>query len=127
MKANANRSKWKELSDYNQILTTEFRDCNGTLIRVGDIIEYKRKKNENRLIWNDEIVCAEVKEIIVKIQHVRKGRKSVLMGLQAICVVQKSINGASKASHQVYRLYNTSHVVNKSKQKSAFRMKDMPY
>lgn len=44
-------TRWKLVHNLNEIYTTDFRDKEGNQIRVGDIIEYKRKKETG---WYDD-------------------------------------------------------------------------
>lgn len=111
MKVNDIYTRWKLIDDTNTIYTTEFLDKNGKQIRVGDIIEYKRKKKtgwSRFVVPAGAVVKAQVNEIIVKVKKDYSGT----WVLRAICVTARGLNNMPGLSGQSYRIYNTNTVTN---------------
>ena len=104
MKSIDTYSRWKILKNPNAILTTEFRDKNGKLIRTDDTIEYVRKKKTGygkNTVPAGTVIRARVKEIIVRIKRYRSD-----------VWVLRAINVVSTRGGQAYRIYDTSLVTN---------------
>lgn len=104
-------TRWKLVSNLDEIYSTDFRDKDGNQIRVGDIIEYKRKKRTGkyrRPVLAGTVIKAHVIEMIVRI-------KKDFLGtwvLRAINVTALEIDNVDGILEQTYRIYNTSNVTN---------------
>lgn len=105
--------RWKKIDNPYQVFSTEFRDKNGHLISVGDIIEYQRKKKSGwskACIPAGTFIKAQVDEIIVKVKKDYQG----FWILRAISVTARGLNNMPGISGEPYRIYDTSYVTNTS-------------
>lgn len=104
-------TRWKLVHNLNEIYTTDFRDKEGNQIRVGDIIEYKRKKETGwyyQPVPAGTMIKAKVNEIIVRVKKDYLGT----WVLRAINVTARGLGNIPGVSGQAYRIYNTGNVTN---------------
>jgi len=100
-------TRWKLVHNLDEIYTTDLRDREGNQIRVGDVIEYVRKKATGYYrsrIPAGTVIRARVDEIIVRIRKDYFGTWVI----RAINVtpIEPSYRGCQ------YRIYNTNGVLN---------------
>jgi hypothetical protein len=95
----------------NEIYNTDFRDKEGHQIRIGDIVEYRRKKKTSwyrQPVPAGTLIKAQVNEIIVRVKKDDLGT----WVLRAINVTTVGLGNMPGVSEQSYRIYNISHVTN---------------
>jgi hypothetical protein len=104
-------SRWKLLRSSDEIHATDFYDKDGNLIRVGDIIEYKRTKKTGRGSYRipaGTTIKARVNEIVLR---VKKDYSGVWLS-KSLNVIAMNLNNTIGFSGSQYRLYNTHNVIN---------------
>lgn len=110
--------RWKYMPYPGFVIDTSFWDRAGNLIRIGDTLEYTRKKKTGWGKWRipaGTVVQVSVEEISVRVKKDHLGNFKYLRAVNVRLISPVTENQSAYAAYvdnQVYRLYDTSYTLN---------------